>query len=675
MSLRHTIKSLLSGPQTQAPPPGGFGYNQAPNPSPQQQYGGLAPYGYHQAAPAVYGGPHEPYTTPQGQPIMPPNPQTYRYAHPPSQIPQMYAPPPQQQPQYHCPQPPLSSAPTGPVYHQNNNTFSPQNGLSYAPPSVPPPQQPLQQPNPHAQQYSPTPPATATFKPQPHTQAQGQYLPPTQYGVPPPVPSTTHPTYQQPTANPLQQQQQQSQQPTGNSVLQYAQAPPRQDQQQPPRTPLSPPPPYMQFEQPSLSQAVAQPSQSPSAPPPRPVLNFAPPLPPNNSQPSPAGHVQQQQQQQQQQHQQQHQHQHQQLPVSAYGAVAPKLTTSASKADIRDIFGPTPQQTQLTQLTPTQSEPLNAPQRPASTKPQSGTVASEGAPPELTTPSGIIHPSMLAQWSAATSITSGPIPNLPSAHPQSPPKSTSPKPQPVAANTSPAPPQLTYPGVKGHKPTQSVNRSFTFSKKNADGSPNWNGTLLTIDGMSSETFTRFVNGLYNFAGQDEDPLGLTPDQMRVLLERLDMPDERNYPKRYFLAAPKANAADPASFIHTSLIQYYSIFDVTYITESNLMPIVTRDGFQQYMTTEVLIDPSAMHSRFLQLLSNFGHQIIDPFTKAPFGKVQFKRECLPPVPNDQYVARDKKQQEALQARDAHDSQQYYSSDQQISGYHQSSSWGI
>ncbi|KAK6504515.1 hypothetical protein TWF506_002709 [Arthrobotrys conoides] len=661
MSLRHTIKTLLNGPQTQAPLSGGFGYNQAPNQAQQQLYGGPAPYGYQQATSANHGNPPGPYAPPQGQSMMTPNPQSYGYAPPPSQPPQMYAPPLQQQSQqYHCPQPPLNSVPTRPVYAPNHNTFPPQNGLSYAPPSAPPPpQQPFQQPNSYIQQYNPTPPATYNFQQppqpqsQPHVQAQSQYLPPTQYGAPPPVPSTTHPNYQQSTANPLQQQQQQ--QSIGNPVQQYAHVMhSNQDQQQPPRTPLSPPPPYMQFEQPSISQAVAQPGR-PTATSPKPPLNFVSPPPPNN--PQPPSHVEQQQ-----------------YPNSHAGST-PKLKQSSSRTEIRDIYASTPQETYQPKQIRAQSEALNLPQPPSSTNPASQSIAPEGAPAAPIAPSGIIHPSMFAQWNAATSITSGQVPNLPSSQPQLPLESMSPKPPSVAASTSPAPAQPTYPGVKGHKPAQSVNRSLTFSKKNADGSPNWNGTLLTIDGISSETFTRFVNGLYNFAGQDEDPLGLTPDQMRVLLERLDMPDERNYPKRYSLAAVKANAADPASFVHTSLIQYYSIFDVTYITESNLMPIVTRDGFQQYMTAEVLIDPSGMHSRFLQLLANFGSQIIDPFTKIPFGRVQFQRECLPPVPNDQYIARDRKQQEALQARGAHDSQQYYNSEQQASGYHQSGSWGI
>ncbi|KAK6505887.1 hypothetical protein TWF481_007776 [Arthrobotrys musiformis] len=617
MSLRHTIKTLLSGPQTQAPPAEGYGYNnQAPGPPPNsaqqhhQQYGVPAPYGYHQAGPSIYGGPAASYSLPQGPPVVPPHPQSYGYAPPSSHGPQMYVPPPQQQQpqpqpqqqqnqQYHCPATAFNSRPTGPSYNHNGSGFAPQNGLSYAPPSAPPPQPSFQQPHPtpYMPQFSPTAPSTTAFQPSPGFQSPGQYPPPIQYGAPPPVPSATHPAYQQPANVPNhqpqpEQRQQTQQQPTGDPVLQYAQVPPhRSAQQQPLPTPLSPPPPYMQFEQASVPQSAA---------------------------------------------------------------------TAGS-------------QQRVPQMQPG-SETMSDSQRLASTKPQSGQdLVAEGLPSASTSPSGIIHPSMLAQWNSATSIASGPIPNLPSAQSQSPPKSTSPNPK-ATATTNPAPPQPMYPGAKGHKPTGSVNRSFTFSKKNADGSPNWNGVLLTIDGMSSETFTRFVNGLYNFAGQDEDPLGLTPGQMLVLLERLNIPDERNYPKRYSLAASKANGTDPANFVHTSLIQYYSIFDVTYITESNLMPIVTRDGFQQYMTTEVLIDPSAMHGRFLRLLANFGHQIIDPFTKTPFGNIQFDRECLPPVPNDQYVARDKKQQEALQSREAHNAQQYYDGEHQ-GGYHQSSSWGI
>ncbi|KAF3106060.1 hypothetical protein TWF569_011174 [Orbilia oligospora] len=661
MSLRHTIKTLLSGPQTQASPPGGFGYNQAPNPTPNQPHHAQQQFGYHQAAPVNYG-------NSGGQPVMVPNPQSYGYPPPPSQFPQMYAPPPHQQPQqYHCPPAPLNSAPSGPLYHQNHNAFTPQSGLSYAPASVPPPlQQSFQPPNSQIQQYGPTPSTTSIFQqpPQPHTLAQGQYLPPKQYGPPPPVPSATHPNYQQPVANPLHQEQQ-KQQPTSNPVQQYANVPHlRQDQQQPPRTPLSPPPPYMQFEQPFISQAAVQPS-GPAATSPRPTLNFAPPPLSNNPKP-PFSQIEEQSQEQSQSRQQY---------ANPYTASAPKVNPSTSGTDLGDASSSIPQQTSHLKQTHIQADALDEPQRPASTKPQSDPVAYEGATPTSYTPTGIIHPSMFTQWNTATSVTSGRVPNLLAGQPQSPTKSMSAKPPPAAATINSAPPQPTYPGIKGHKPTQSVNRSLTFSKKNADGSPNWNGTLLTIDGMSSETFTRFVNGLYNFAGQDEDPLGLTPDQMRILLERLDMPDERNYPKRYSLAAPKAKPADPASFVHTSLIQYYSIFDVTYITEGNLMPIVTRDGFQQYMTAEVLIDPSGMHRRFLRLLANFGNQIIDPFTKIPFGNVQFQREYLPPVPNDQYIARDKKQQEALQAREAHDSQQYYNIDQQTSGYHQSGSWGI
>ncbi|KAF3220427.1 hypothetical protein TWF106_006753 [Orbilia oligospora] len=657
MSLRHTIKTLLSGPQTQASPPGGFGY-----PTPNQPHHAQQQPGYHQAAPVNYG-------NSGGQPAMVPNPQSYGYAPPPSQFPQMYAPPPQQQSQqYHCPPVPLNSVPSGPLYHQNHNSFTPQSGLSYAPPSAPPPplQQSFQPPNSQIQQYGPTPSTTSIFQQpsQSHTLAQGQYLPPTQYGLPPPVPSATHPNYQQPVANSLHQEQQ-KQQPTSNLAQQYANVPHlRQDQQQPPRTPLSPPPPYMQFEQPFISQAAVQPS-GPAATSPRPTLNFAPPSLSNNPKP-PSSQIEEQQSQEQSQSQQY---------ANSYTPSVPKLKSSTSGTDIRDVFGSIPQQTSHLKQTHVQADALDEPQRPASTKPQSDPVASKGATSTSYTPTGIIHPSMFTQWNTATSVTSGRIPHLPAGQPQSPTKSMSAQPPPTADTINSAPPQPTYPGIKGHKPTQSVNRSLTFSKKNADGSPNWNGTLLTIDGMSSETFTRFVNGLYNFAGQDEDPLGLTPDQMRILLERLDMPDERNYPKRYSLAAPKAKPADPASFVHTSLIQYYSIFDVTYITEGNLMPIVTRDGFQQYMTAEVLIDPSGMHRRFLRLLANFGNQIIDPFTKVPFGNVQFQREYLPPVPNDQYIARDKKQQEALQAREAHDSQQYYNSDQQTSGYHQSGSWGI
>ncbi|KAF3187700.1 hypothetical protein TWF788_001919 [Orbilia oligospora] len=584
MSLRHTIKTLLSGPQTQASPPGGFGY-----PTPNQPHHAQQQPGYHQAAPVNYG-------NSGGQPAMVPNPQSYGYAPPPSQFPQMYAPPPQQQSQqYHCPPVPLNSVPSGPLYHQNHNSFTPQSGLSYAPPSAPPPplQQSFQLPNSQIQQYGPTPSTTSIFQQpsQSHTLAQGQYLPPTQYGLPPPVPSATHPNYQQPVANSLHQEQQ-KQQPTSNPAQQYANVPHlRQDQQQPPRTPLSPPPPYMQFEQPFISQAAVQ-ASGPAATSPRPTLNFAPPPLSNNPKP-PSSQIEEQQSQEQSKSQQY---------ANSYTPSVPKLKSSTSGTDIRDVFGSIPQQTSHLKQTHVQADALDEPQRPASTKPQSDPVASKGATSTSYTPTGIIHPSMFTQWNTATSVTSGRIPHLPAGQPQSPTKSMSAQPPPAADTINSAPPQPTYPGIKGHKPTQSVNR-------------------------------------------------------------------------YSLAAPKAKPADPASFIHTSLIQYYSIFDVTYITEGNLMPIVTRDGFQQYMTAEVLIDPSGMHRRFLRLLANFGNQIIDPFTKVPFGNVQFQREYLPPVPNDQYIARDKKQQEALQAREAHDSQQYYNGDQQTSGHHQSGSWGI
>ncbi|KAK6335707.1 hypothetical protein TWF730_003085 [Orbilia blumenaviensis] len=666
MSLRHTIKTLLSGPQTQAAPPGGYGYNQVPSPNQpqQQQYGTPTPYGYQAGAPVAQGGPigqAGPYGPQQGQPMMSPTPQAYGYAPPPSQIQQTFAPPPQQQPyQYHCPQAPLNSAP---VYQHNVSAFTSQNTSSYGHPSgTSPPQlqQTFQHSNPHLHQYSPTPPATATFPP--HAQAQGQYLLPVQQYTPPPIPSASHPNYQPATAPVFQQQQQQ---PSSNPAVQYAQTPlaHRQDQQQPPPTPLSPPPPYMRFEQPSLSQSIAPTGQTPSYTQ-NPALDYAPPQQSGSKAPSPGPQIGQQQQQQQ--------------PASPYLEGPPKRKSSTSKGANEYMFTLA---LQGTKQAPTPFAPHSLSTEPASVKPESEESENfEGTPPTRTNTDGLIHPSMLAQWSAATAIKTGPIPILPSAQAQLPPKSASPGPSVAVGqnNASSAPPQPTYPGGKGHRPTGSVNRSFTFSKKNADGSPNWNGTLLTIDGMSSETFTRFVNGVYNFAGQDEDPLGLTPDQVRVLLERLDMPDERNYPKRYSSAALINGASDPTAFVNTSLIQYYSIFDVTYITESGLMPIVTRDGFQQYMTTEVLINPSAMHGRFLRLLTNFGHQIIDPFTKRPFGNVQFERGCLPPVPNDQYVARDKKQQEALQAREeANSSQQYYGGEQQhqTNAYPQSSSWGI
>ncbi|KAF3904229.1 hypothetical protein ABW21_db0206959 [Orbilia brochopaga] len=332
---------------------------------------------------------------------------------------------------------------------------------------------------------------------------------------------------------------------------------------------------------------------------------------------------------------------------------------TASTAQSRDISSPTLRQGSCAAT--------------GSTTVAASEPSSPGVPASFSTPSGIIHPSLLAQWTAATkrpSLSKSP----PSGQTQSYSQELPPK------SNSPITSQAARPG---HDPTSSVNRSLTFSKMNADGTPNWSGLLLTIDGLPSETFTRFVDGIYNYAGLDDDPLGLTPDQMRVLLERLEIPDEDNHPKRLALRAHRMQAGDPVTLVNTSMIQFYTTFNLTYITEANLMPLITRDGFQQYMISNVLVDPSAMHICFNRLLAKFGHYIIDPPTKKPFGSVQIDRICYPAVPNDQYVSLHQKQTEALTAKENMDIAGYghhhqgdsTNSNPHGAGYRHQSSWGI
>src|SRR4051812_38996469 len=97
MSLRHTIKSLISGPQTQAAS-GGGNFNQGQGPGPQGQYG-ASPYGYNPQAPVPHGGPGGSYSLPHGPPMASPVSPSYG-AYPQNQYPpNQYAPLGHQQPQ------------------------------------------------------------------------------------------------------------------------------------------------------------------------------------------------------------------------------------------------------------------------------------------------------------------------------------------------------------------------------------------------------------------------------------------------------------------------------------------------------------------------------------------------------------------------------------------------
>ncbi|EPS38671.1 hypothetical protein H072_7633 [Dactylellina haptotyla CBS 200.50] len=651
MSLRHTIKTLLNGPQTQAPADGyaqGYTQNhgQAP-PQAQPAHGSPQHYGHGQGPPYGY---HQ-QGVPQGQPYSPPaaphfqQPYAgYAPAQPHFQQPLQQPPPTgfapvhqqhqqhqqQHQYQYHPPQPAAAAG------YNSANAFAPQNPHTYQPPpSAPVPG--LSQ----SHTFPVTRFAHQAIPPQP--QSTSHAVPHLQYG-PPPVPSVAH------QAHPLQQTLQQTQ--AGNPTLQYAQqyAPISSIPQDPslPQTPMSPPPPYVQSLHPtSTSFSVTKVDSKPATP--------VQPLP-NDQPPSPLNHGS--------------------APISPppqfqhHPPVRHEQNSTSPSASPQPPHQP-PHQTNPQKTPNIESQPQQHPSWPAY-KPDTNQSNSTAAPVSATTasppqtPSGIIHPSMLAQWSAAAAPKQSGTPSSPQVQPSSTSQS-----QVAQPSGSGVPPQPSYPGGKGHRPVGSVSRSLTFSRKNADGSPNWSGVLLTIDGLPSETFTRFVDGMYNFAGKEEDPLGLTPDQIRVLFERLDMPDEKNHPKRLALIANKKNHPNPVSFVNTSLIQCYTIFDLTYITEPNLMPIVTREGFQQYMMTEVLMDPSSMHKRFNRLLGSFGHEIIDPTSKKPFGRVQIDRECFPTMNNDQYIARDKKRQEALEARELANNGVEASQ----GGYGQQSSWGI
>ncbi|KAJ6257438.1 hypothetical protein Dda_7222 [Drechslerella dactyloides] len=640
MSLRHTIRSLLTGPQAQAPSAG-----------PPQQYAGYPPH----SAPAGGG----PYPPPQ------PSYASYHQQQQQQQQQQQFYsgyPPPAHQQQHHqphynnhhhqqYPQPHPQSQPFYQPQHQPQHQpqFQPQHQSQFQPQHHQPHSQfqpqPHQQPpaNPCVPQNLP-PVAPVYHQPHPTPTSPTAHQQPSHFGAPPPVPSATHPSRYAP--------------PQQSGSGYPSTAVPYDSQLHQQEIPTSPPPPYALTPHPSqtaFSQPPAPHTTSQDVPLASPTASHAS----TSYQPQYAPPNKQEQEL---------------LNNLARPAEHPQPTSSTGQS--RDILSPALKQNPH-QLHPPASSSAAAPLNTTAHEPQS-----PGAQDSLATPSGIIHPSLLAQWTAATKQPSSPQTPLggqtqPQDHhhqqqqQQQPPKSD---------------PNFTYPQAArpGHKSTGSVNRSLTFSKKNSDGSPNWSGILLTIDGLPSETFTRFVDGIYSFAGQDHDPLGLTPDQMRVLFERLEIPDKENHPKRIALNAHKMNAMDPVPLVNTGMIQFYTTFNLTYITEANLMPLITRDGFQQYMTTKVLVDPSAMHIHFNRLLAKFGHHIIDPLTKAPFGSVQIDRSCYPAIPNDQYVGQYQKQHEALTTKENTDFTSYgnhqpnspaNSAPMHGSGYSHQSSWGI
>ncbi|KAF3902807.1 hypothetical protein AA313_de0205452 [Arthrobotrys entomopaga] len=747
MSLRHTLRTLLNGPQTQEPAPAGqYGYvpnQQQPQPlshppsQPPSHYGApqygqsQLPFGYTQAQTQ----PQPQFHTPSQAPIHNPMPQG-----PPAHT-SPYAPPPHGAPIAAQAQQPYTGAGTGyPQQHFQQPT------LNYAP-------------APHQVAFDHTakpPPVNQTFQLPPTVGVYNSHNNLTNFGGPQ-NPSIYRPQF---SASPIQQNQYQTQpqtspspyaplspvipsiqgQPNGPqtlSNLHYAPPsvpPPASPNTQPPQTPSTPQfapqssPIKEQFShnQYPFPPSFSQPSTVPNSP-------FIPnsqripsPIPQNLTSPTPAPTVSGQSINQNLNYQ----------PASpSYAPVStenPPQQPSRQSSFGTEIKSPVPgsapqeqhrplEQTHHPSQTPSH-EPLgtlSSSPDPSSTGHGSILAASPltaNLPPDI--PSGIIHPSMLKQWSRTNTLNSIRIPtppiaqsdgvsnllsappsktpdlpimlsekspNLPIFHsgetssspsmqPQVSPRPPSPKPPSPEPFGFGLPPQSAYPGGKSHGPQASVSRSFTFAKKNADGSPNWSGILLTIDGVTAETFTRFIDGMYNFAGQETDPLGLTPDQIRLLFERLDMPDDKNHPKRLGLVANKMNHSDTVSFVNTNLIQCYTIFDLTYITEPNLMPIVTREGFEQYVISQVLIDPSAMHARFNKLLANFGNELVDPPTKKPFGNVEIDRACFPAVPNDQYVAREKKQMEALLAIEAANQNDKPQSGDQGTFKHQSS-WGI
>ncbi|KAF3940072.1 hypothetical protein ABW19_dt0210428 [Dactylella cylindrospora] len=524
-------------------------------------------------------------------------------------------------------------------------------------------------------------PQTPSLSPFPHIQQQQQPMEQQHHVADPPPPQYTEspqqqpPFYHNPSQNAPQPHQQVAQQVPQQTPTLPAQNPIPQHQHDPYQAPQQPPTPSLsQYSQHITSPTANIPGAFPMSPPFSPTAPTATqPFPQSNTSGPTA--VKPATPKQTYTAYQPPQYQAQPAAPATKPQRAPSVAQSTSSY----------QEPSAAQKTP--ATPIAEPQRVSSAAAQTPSQPPQAALQSPPSPTGKIHPSMLAQWSAATAIKSGPIPNLPSAQPQSPPTATSPKP----AQSSP-PPQPTYPG---HKSTGSVSRSLTFSKKNSDGSPNWEGILLTIDGIPSETFTRLVDGIFDFASGTTDADGLTPDQMRVLFERLGMPDSENHgklsqpiklqsqanfptpAKRYSTIAHQMGNPDPVSFVNTSMIMFYTIFNLTYFTEDNLTPVITREGLTQYMISDVLIDPSTMHTRYNQLLANFGHYIIDPPTKKPFGPVQIDRKCYPAVPNDQYVSRSKKQAEALQARESAESSRYAYNAQSSEGweYKHQGSWGI
>ncbi|KAK6538445.1 hypothetical protein TWF694_010030 [Orbilia ellipsospora] len=746
MSLRHTLRTLLNGPQTQEPA-GQYGYapnQQQPPPSlppsqPQSHYG--APQ---------YGQSHPPFGYPQGQALPQPQFQAPPQAQIHNPIPQgppvhanPYAPPPHQHhavplaaqtqqpyagagyPQPHFQQPAMNYTPAphqAPFDHTakptpmnqhfqppaiggynniNNNTHfgGPQNPHVYQPQFSAPPVQQAQpqtqaQPQAFPSQFPPLSPGAPSIQGQPqgpHITSNLHYVPPS---AAPAANSNTHP--QQTPGTPQFAPQNSPIKPISHEQFSQNQYAPPPSFSQPSTVPNSPFLPN--------GQRISSPiPQTPTFPPPPSTFSESNVNPNLNYQPAPPPYA----------------------PVSAEDPSQrlpqqPLRQSSFGTENKSAMPGPTLQEEPLGQpqqpsQQPPQQSPQQSPQQPpqtpshkpsenlASTSDLSSTAHSsiQAASPltsdlPLDTPSGIIHPSMLKQWSRTNTLNSGKLSNPPAvqsaetSNPPSaqstktsdaPPVQTQPSPKPPSPKppspkffSSGLPPHSAYPGGKGHRPQASVSRSFTFAKKNADGSPNWSGILLTIDGVAAETLTRFIDGMYNLAGKEEDPLGLTPDQIRVLFEQLDISDDKNHPKRLRLVAEKMNHSDPVAFVNTNLIQCYTIFDLTYITEPNLMPIVTREGFQQYIISQVLIDPSAMHTKFNRYLANHGHELIDPPTKKPFGRIEIDRNCFPAAPNDQYVAREKKQNEALLAIEAANNNDGSPPGNQ-GGFKHQSSWGI
>jgi len=82
--------------------------------------------------------------------------------------------------------------------------------------------------------------------------------------------------------------------------------------------------------------------------------------------------------------------------------------------------------------------------------------------------------------------------------------------------------------------------------------------------------------------------------------------------------------------------------------TNSMPVLSRDGFEEFWLLETLLNPATSFLSMQSMLSRLP-RLVDPETQQPFLSQRIPRDCFPAVPDPQievYAARLKQRQEMM-----------------------------